>query len=162
MRYFLSTCTRKCEWWKWCWFFSSSKNGTPEPEVDENNREEEEEEEEEDCGIADDVATTAAIVEPPRPSTTERVAALSAAPVTTPVVQEEANLNNNKPGMLSLFELRYAKRSLMTWVGIPIEGLVCLAAPTLLLVWHRLFRIWLRDSKIEALVDYILRKSVSY
>ncbi len=40
------------------------------------------------------------------------------------------------------FGLRYAKRSLMSWVVIPKEGWARGAAPALLLVWHRLFRIF--------------------
>ncbi len=38
----------------------------------------------------------------------------------------------------------HTKRSLMAWVGvIPKEGSASVAEPILLLVWHRLFRIWL-------------------
>ncbi len=37
--------------------------------------------------------------------------------------------------------LCHARRSLMSWVAvIPKEGRACMAAPTLLLVWHRPFR----------------------
>ena len=45
--------------------------------------------------------------------------------------------------LMCKFGLRYAKRSLMSWVVvIPKEGRACGAAPALLLAWHRLFRLF--------------------
>ncbi len=57
----------------------------------------------------------------------------------------DCRLPRHAGGQTDSHGLRYAKRSLMSWVGvIPKEGRARGAAPALLLVWHRLFKFFLK------------------
>ncbi len=54
---------------------------------------------------------------------------------------------------------RYAKRSLMAWViVVPKEGRVCVAVPTLILVWHRLFQKKLKEKFKKIYNIFFLQK----